>query len=108
MHQVVARTTSGNLLRFPDLPEAIAAFNDTHAEWRAHFHVPLFVQDYGVLRSTQDDIQEVLRLQADRHFTNQLEVETYTWGVLPDDLKKDLVDSIEREMKWVTSIGFSK
>ena len=101
LHQVVARSVSGELLRFPDLPEALAAFNDGHAEWRAHFHVPLFVADYGVLKSTQDDIQEVLRLQAERRFTNQLEVETYTWGVLPDDLKKDLVDSIEREIKWV-------
>ncbi|GAB3808099.1 metabolite traffic protein EboE [Spirosoma humi] len=101
LHQVVARTKAGELVRFPDLPEALAAFNETHAEWRAHFHVPLFVADYGVLTSTQDDIREVLRLQADRMFTNQLEVETYTWGVLPEDLKKNLVDSIEREMKWV-------
>ncbi|GAB3789613.1 metabolite traffic protein EboE [Spirosoma horti] len=102
LHQVVARTKAGELVRFPDLPQALAAFNETHAEWRAHFHVPLFVSDYGVLQSTQDDIREVLRLQADRMFTNQLEVETYTWGVLPEDLKKNLVDSIEREMKWVS------
>ncbi|SOD92786.1 metabolite traffic protein EboE [Spirosoma fluviale] len=102
LHQVVARTTSGALLRFPDLPEALAALDDTHAEWRAHFHVPLFVSDYGVLQSTQEDIREVLQLQAERRFTNQMEVETYTWGVLPDELKKDLIDSIEREMKWVS------
>ncbi|GAB3022319.1 metabolite traffic protein EboE [Spirosoma pulveris] len=102
LHQVVARTTSGALLRFPDLPEALAAFDDTHAEWRAHFHVPLFVSDYGVLQSTQEDIREVLELQTERRFTNQMEVETYTWGVLPDELKKDLIDSIEREMKWVS------
>ncbi|GAB4014607.1 metabolite traffic protein EboE [Spirosoma koreense] len=106
LHQVVARTQSGNLQRFPDLPEALAAFNDDHVEWRSHFHVPLFVADYGVLQSTQDDIREVLQLQADRRFTNQLEVETYTWGVLPNDLKKPLVDSIEREIKWVLTTGF--
>ena len=101
LHQVVARSTANELLRFPDLPEALAAFDDNHAEWRAHFHVPLFVSDYGVLKSTQDDIRAVLRLQAERRFTNQLEVETYTWGVLPNDLKRELVDSIERELKWV-------
>lgn len=105
LHQVVARTRSGELLRFPDLPEALAALDDHQTEWRAHFHVPLFVSDYGVLKSTQDDIREVLRLQADRMFTNQMEVETYTWGVLPNELKKELVDSIEREMKWVISTG---
>lgn len=106
LHQVVARrgfdrTTSSQLLRFPDLPDALAAFDDSHAEWRAHFHVPLFVENYGVLQSTQDDIREVLRLQAERHVTNQLEVETYTWDVLPTELKADIVDSIERELKWV-------
>ncbi|AKD56912.1 metabolite traffic protein EboE [Spirosoma radiotolerans] len=108
LHQVVARTQAGELVRFPDLPDALAGFNETHAEWRAHFHVPLFVSDYGVLTSTQDDIREVLQLQADRMFTNQLEVETYTWGVLPEDLKKSLVDSIEREMKWVLKITMSE
>lgn len=101
LHQVVARTKSGELLRFPDLPNALAAFDDTHAEWRAHFHVPIFVDDYGVLRSTQDDIRVVLDLLATRPFTNQLEVETYTWDVLPAPLKLDLVDSIEREIQWV-------
>ncbi|GAB4027409.1 metabolite traffic protein EboE [Spirosoma gilvum] len=101
LHQVVARSSDNTLMRFSDLPEALAALNNQHSEWRSHFHVPLFVADYGVLQSTQDDIMEVLRLQAERRFTNQLEVETYTWGVLPDDLKKDIVDSIEREMKWV-------
>ena len=106
LHQVVVRrgldkTTSGELLRFRDLPDALEAFDDTHAEWRSHFHVPIFVENYGVLHSTQDDIQEVLRLQDKRHVTNQLEVETYTWDVLPGELKMDLVDSIEREMKWV-------
>lgn len=104
LHQVVARTTSGNLLRFPDLPEALAALDEHHIEWRSHFHVPLFVADYGILQSTQDDIREVLRLQADRRFTNQLEVETYTWGVLPEDLKRELVDSIEREINWVQHV----
>ena len=101
LHQVVARITSGELVRYPDLPDALAAFDDNHAEWRAHFHVPIFVKEYGVLQSTQDDIREVLRLLADNPFTNQLEVETYTWDVLPDDLKLGLVDSIERELNFV-------
>ena len=104
LHQVVSRIQSGELFRFPDLPEALDAFDDNHTEWRAHFHVPLFVADYGVLKSTQDDIREVLRLQAERAFTSQLEVETYTWGVLPGELKRDLIDSIERELDWVNKL----
>lgn len=101
LHQVVARTYSGELLRFPDLPEALAAFDDTHAEWRSHFHVPIFVSDFGVLQSTQDDIVKTINLLTDHPFTNQMEVETYTWEVLPDELKAGLIDSIEREINWV-------
>lgn len=101
LHQVVARTQDGTLLRFPDLPEALAALGPDQVEWRSHFHVPIFVREYGLLQSTQADIEDVLRIQAERPFTNQLEVETYTWDVLPADLKLNLVDSIDREMQWV-------
>lgn len=103
LHQVVAKMQSDALIRYADLPDALAAFDANHAEWRAHFHVPIFVSEYGVLQSTQDDIREVLTLLADSPFTNQLEVETYTWDVLPDDLKLDLIDSIERELNWVSN-----
>ncbi|RRB02176.1 metabolite traffic protein EboE [Larkinella rosea] len=101
LHQVVARDSAGELLRFPDLPEALQAFNKNHVEWRSHFHVPLFVADYGLLQSTQDDISEVIRLQKQTPFTTQMEVETYTWEVLPEDLRHRLNDSIIREMEWV-------
>lgn len=105
LHQVVARQDDGTFKRYPDLPEALA--DADHAgtrEWRSHFHVPLFIQDYGLLRSTQEDIQEVLKLQGATPFTGHLEVETYTWEVLPEALKAPLSESIIREMEWV--IGF--
>lgn len=101
LHQVVARMHSGERVRYPDLPEALAAFDDNHAEWRSHFHVPIFVKEYGVLQSTQTDIDDVIRLLAERPFTNQMEAETYTWEVLPDALKAPIVDSIERELSYV-------
>lgn len=101
LHQVVARNAAGDLLRYPDLPEALAAFNPKHVEWRSHFHVPIFVSDYGRLQSTQEDIAEVLRLQKEEPFTEQMEAETYTWEVLPEDLKMPINDSIVRELKWV-------
>ncbi|KAB7731797.1 TIM barrel protein [Rudanella paleaurantiibacter] len=104
LHQVVARTQAGELVRFNDLPDALAQFSEAHAEWRSHFHVPIFVEDYGLLQSTQDDIREVLRLQAETPFTDQMEVETYTWEVLPEGLKLNLVDSIERELNWVRQV----
>jgi hypothetical protein len=102
LHQVVARQADGSFKRYPDLPEALNdASNTSTKEWRSHFHVPLFIQDYGLLKSTQDDIRTVLSIQSEQPFTNHLEVETYTWEVLPDALKVPLSESIIREMEWV-------
>ncbi|MDB5001304.1 MAG: xylose isomerase [Mucilaginibacter sp.] len=100
LHQVIARLVDGNLVRYPDLPEALAATDDAK-EWRAHFHVPVFSQDFGLLQSTQADIINVLNIHAQNPFTNHLEVETYTWEVLPDALKIPLNQSITRELEWV-------
>jgi hypothetical protein len=105
LHQVIARQNDGHLIRYPDMPEALAdAANATVTEWRAHYHVPLFVENYGVLQSTQKDIEEVLAIQRDLPFTLQLEVETYTWEVLPEDMRLPLAESIIREMEWVIGI----
>jgi hypothetical protein len=104
LHQVIARTEPGDLLRYPDLPDALLAPDDTHAEWRAHFHVPIFTGSFGLLQSTQDAIREVMQLQRNQPFTNQFEVETYTWSVLPDGLKLPLAESIARELRWVLDV----
>ncbi len=102
LHQVAARMPDGTIAQFPDLPPALNTMETTQAsEWRSHFHVPVFVHDYGLLQSTQDDIVTVLQRQRHEPFTRHLEVETYTWEVLPDDLKLDLTASIRRELEWV-------
>lgn len=101
LHQVVAKTSNG-LLRYPDLPQALAdAVNPAAQEWRAHFHVPVFTASIDPLQTTQTDIREVLALQTAASFTQHLEVETYTWEVLPDALRLPLNDSIIRELEWV-------
>jgi hypothetical protein len=102
LHQVVAKKKDGEVLRYPDLPEALADYDDAAVtEWRAHFHVPIAVREFGVLQSTQADIVEVLRIQKQEKFTQHLEVETYTWEVLPGALKLPLQDSIIQELDWV-------
>ncbi len=102
LHQVVMRQRDGRLLRYRDLPDAIAAGeNPLVNEWRAHFHVPVFNEDLGLLQSTQSDIITVLNVQKATPFTNHMEVETYTWEVLPDILKAPLNLSIIRELNWV-------
>ncbi|MHA4810893.1 metabolite traffic protein EboE [Flavitalea flava] len=105
LHQVVARQQDGSFQRYADLPEALAdAENPLTLEWRAHFHVPLFVENYGVLQSTQKDIEEVLAIHQQQPFTSHLEVETYTWEVLPDGMRLPLNESIARELKWVIDL----
>lgn len=101
LHQVIARTGNG-YTHYPDLPEALAdAENPQVQEWRSHFHVPLFIDHYGLLSATREDIQQVLALQQMQLFTTHLEVETYTWEVLPPDLKLPMDQSIARELAWV-------
>jgi hypothetical protein len=102
LHQVIVRNSDETLAFYPDLPQALPYIYDTQAEeWRTHFHVPVFVSDYENLQSTQDEIIEVLRLNQERQLTQHLEVETYTWEVLPSSIKMDLYHSIAREMEWV-------
>lgn len=105
LHQVIAKKNDGSLIRYPDLKEALAeSKNYAVEEWRAHFHVPIFVEDMGLIQSTQSDITAVLNLQKTNPFTDHLEVETYTWEVLPTALKAPLNDSIIRELDWVKKI----
>lgn len=102
LHQVVARKEDGTVLRYRDLPEALNDIEQPAVkEWRAHFHVPVFAQYPGLVKSTQDDISEVLKLNNKKPLTRHLEVETYTWEVLPEELKLPLKESIIRELQWV-------
>lgn len=102
LHQVVARKLDDSLIRFSDLSDALEdVHNQDVIEWRAHFHVPVFAKDLGLLKSTQEDIIEVLNIQKNKPFSTHLEVETYTWEVLPDALKIPIDKSIIRELNWV-------
>jgi hypothetical protein len=102
LHQVTTRQPDGTHLCFPDLPQALADPLALEAEeWRAHFHVPLFVREYGLLSSTQQEVARALACQDAKRLAPHLEVETYTWDVLPGKLKLPVAESIAREMEWV-------
>jgi len=105
LHQVVAQKEDGRLLRYPDLPEALIDKEAKQSgEWRSHFHVPLFTDRYGLLQSTQQGVKEALHLQKQETLCQILEVETYTWDVLPKDLKLPIAESIVRELEWIVEI----
>jgi len=105
LHQVVERTAAG-LNRYVDLPEAFASLGSSlrDAEWRVHFHVPIFLEKLGVFESTQTFVREALARHRRRPVSPHLEVETYTWGVLPPEYRSGGVDrAIARELAWVLS-----
>ena len=89
-------------MRYTDLGSALSSLDEyAYDEIRTHFHVPVFTETYGKLYSTQEDIIETLRLWLKDPFTQHLEVETYTWDVLPKNMQIDRVNSIIRELNWV-------
>ena len=106
LHQVVVEN-AGQLTRFVDLPEAVAAFHDGQAqgEWRVHCHVPVFLQDAGAISTTQAQLLQTLEACKREGFSSHLEVETYTWDVLPAALKTDSkAQAIARELLFVKKV----
>jgi sugar phosphate isomerase/epimerase len=82
--------------------------------WRVHFHVPIFVDSFGQLRTTQSDITEAIQyltahgseeMHGTSWFTGHYEVETYAWPVLPSELRQsDLAAGIAQELKHASEL----
>ena len=101
LHQVVARR-GDRLVRFLDIPEALADRpTSVDEEWRIHFHVPIFRAELDGFASTQDALLDAIAAQNVHGYADHLEVETYTWGVLPPSERAlDLPAAIARELAW--------
>lgn len=99
LHQVTKKM-DGQVITYPDL-DVVLNDKSPVEELRAHFHVPIFVEKFEGLYSTQDQILKLLKIEELHKICQHLEVETYTWDVLPRGLKTDLSISISREMDWL-------
>jgi hypothetical protein len=105
LHQVGQRNRDGSLQSYPDLVDALERIHDPEiAEWRIHFHAPIFIERYASFDSTQDGLRRTLELVRQRGCCDLFEIETYTWDVLPPAYKRDLVDSVVREFAWVLDV----
>ena len=106
LHQCIGKASNGALIYFKDIPDALA---DTNAlkkfnELRVHFHLPVhsmpIEKDFS---NTTDFLQKVLGVimrQPGR--AKELEIETYTWEVLPPSLRSmDVTDQVVAEYRWV-------
>lgn len=71
-------------------------------EWRVHFHVPLHWQPAGELNTTADHVHGLLKLlETQPQLCSHLEMETYTWAVLPEPWRsRDVVDQLVGEYDW--------
>ena len=112
LHQVIVKGEPG-LRRAKDLPDFF--HNLDSGQWqisttdlaRCHFHVPLYSEAAAPLGTTQQHVNDVLAYREEfPDFCNHYEIETYTWGVLPDEIQTDLTSQIVREFEWV--LGFEK
>lgn len=108
-HQVILKQSDGELHRFADLPLFFEATRNgtlvpgDYEEVRIHFHIPLDAEPAAPLRSTRNETAVVLDWKRDhpdacRHY----EIETYTWGVLPDELQRPVEEQIAGEYAWVS------
>ena len=94
----------GVISKFLNLEDAIAGYeaNPGPRAWRTHFHVPVFLDDLGPFKTTRDGIDAALEFHAKTPLSTHLEIETYTWDVLPEHLKTgDITDYVVRELEYV-------
>ena len=89
---------------FLNMEDAFEAFQKDPGprEWRSHFHVPVFLDDLGAFRTTRYALEQALAFHRKTPLSAHLEIETYTWDVLPKHLQTgDIVEYVCREIEWV-------
>ncbi len=101
LHQVIARGAEGSLVRYRDLDLALSAGKPAE-EWRVHFHIPLHCPATEWFEPTTDHLLGVLDvLKAEPGLCRHLEMETYTWEVMPVSMKSgSVVDQLAAEYDW--------
>lgn len=113
LHQVKTINKDQQLHSSPDLTLALDNSNNNEAlpqtnPWRIHFHVPLHSESllHPSLSTTKHALYHVFDfLQQHKDVRPYLEVETYSWQVLPESLRPiddfQLIDGIVSELSWV-------
>ena len=103
-HQVIERDAVGAVRRYRDLDVALreASGKGPETEWRIHFHVPLHSQATAVFENTSDHLLGLMDLLAEQPaMCSHLEMETYTWEVMPPALKnRSVVEQLVSEYHW--------
>ena len=102
LHQTFARSTSGSIVNQVDLDTALATSPPTEfrdaSMWRVHFHVPVDAEHLGPLGTTRGELKRALAVIPELNYAPHLEVETYTWEVLPGGGTPNIVEGFTREL----------
>lgn len=102
LHQVIARVSDGSLRRYQDLDRALDQAAPDELEWRIHFHVPLHASALTHGQTTVSHLLGLLDLlQRQPDLCSHLEMETYTWEVMPGELRAtSVIAQLVREYEW--------
>jgi len=103
LHQTFAWRATGDVASVPDLTHDLcenppSAFLDAES-WRIHFHVPVNETRLGPLLTTRPQLEAALAAVEQLDYAPHLEVETYTWEVLPGRDRPSIVDGIAQELR---------
>jgi sugar phosphate isomerase/epimerase len=123
LHQTRERLASGaegEVVGTDDLDEALDGGLPGDGEWRVHFHAPVHWSGRGAggVETTQPELRQTLDvlMGGPEPLTTHLDVETYTWTVLPPSQRPDgpagVVDGLARELLWtrdrLTDLGMKE
>lgn len=108
LHQTYARLSEDNIVSRADLTtedlqrDPPDEFLNAEA-WRVHFHVPVYADELGPLKTTRLDLKAALQRVKLLKYAPHLEVETYTWPVMPGQEavsdNAELADQITSELR---------
>ncbi|TWU43056.1 hypothetical protein Q31b_20930 [Novipirellula aureliae] len=116
LHQTGCEKADGSFELVEDLPALLRRVRskgdpvDGDLRWVVHFHVPIFLERFGHLSTSQADVYECIELLQKNesassktfHFSGHIEIETYAWSVLPPAMRKrELAQDIAAEIGWL-------
>ncbi len=109
LHQVVVRGEDGRFRAFDDLPGLAEARDGgvlpASGQARCHFHVPIDRDPSGPLASTRSDLIAAATHARRRGLTSHFEVETYTFDVLPADVRDPSIEAqLAAEVSFARSL----
>ncbi|REJ76826.1 MAG: hypothetical protein DWQ29_15445, partial [Planctomycetota bacterium] len=108
LHQTFGRTPDGSVIHETDLADSLCADPPPPfaacEEWRIHFHVPVNAESLGPLGTTRPDLRRALAAVQALEYAPHLEVETYTWEVLPGGERAPLVEGLTAELHATSSL----